>query len=101
MARPAPGTERTVALITFLADHSGRSFSLSELARRLQLDKATAHATLAALNDAPGFRDRLSADEVPAYANRLVQSAAITAATNGRHPPKEVGRKIGSLADAD
>jgi len=52
MARPAPGTERTVALITFLADHSGRSFSLSELARRLQLNKATAHATLAALNDA-------------------------------------------------
>ncbi|MEX5632677.1 IclR family transcriptional regulator [Parafrankia sp. FMc2] len=51
MARPAPGVERTVALITFLSRHPGRPFSLSELARQLDLNKATAHAMLAALTD--------------------------------------------------
>ncbi|MCK9904713.1 IclR family transcriptional regulator [Parafrankia colletiae] len=51
MPRPAPGVERTVALITFLSRHPGRPFSLSELARQLDLNKATAHAMLAALTD--------------------------------------------------
>jgi len=52
MARPAPATERTVALVTFLADHPGSSFSLSELARRLEMNKATAHSMLTALTSA-------------------------------------------------
>jgi DNA-binding IclR family transcriptional regulator len=52
MARPAPGVERTVALITFLSGHPDEAFGLSELARRLDLNKATAHAMLSTLSDA-------------------------------------------------
>lgn len=51
MPRPAPGVERTVTLITFLSRHPGRSFGLSELARQLDMNKATAHAMLATLTD--------------------------------------------------
>ncbi len=42
MTRPSPATERTVALLNFLASRPGESFSLSELARRLDLNKSTA-----------------------------------------------------------
>ncbi len=52
MPRPAPAVDRTVALMTFLAAHPGRSFSLSELARTLEMNKATAHATIGALTTA-------------------------------------------------
>jgi DNA-binding IclR family transcriptional regulator len=52
MARPAPGVERTVSVLGFLAAHPGESFSLSELARRLDLNKATCHALLTTLTDA-------------------------------------------------
>ncbi|MEX5636353.1 IclR family transcriptional regulator [Parafrankia sp. FMc2] len=52
MPRPAPGVERTVTLITFLSRHPDRSFGLSELARQLDMNKATAHAMLATLTDA-------------------------------------------------
>ncbi|WP_170861031.1 IclR family transcriptional regulator [Trujillonella endophytica] len=45
---------RAVSVLTFLAAHSGEEFSLSELARRLELSKATCHAVLASLADA-GF----------------------------------------------
>ncbi|MFS8641241.1 MAG: 3-hydroxyacyl-CoA dehydrogenase family protein, partial [Symbiobacteriaceae bacterium] len=48
MARPAPGVERTVALVTFLSRHPGRSFGLSELARRLGREPIVA-------KDSPGF----------------------------------------------
>ncbi len=51
MARPAPGTDRTVLVVEFLARHPGQSYSLSELARRLGLNKSTAHALLHALAD--------------------------------------------------
>ncbi|MCU1460536.1 MAG: transcriptional regulator, IclR family [Acidimicrobiales bacterium] len=52
MARPAPAVERTVALLEFLAVHPNEAFSLSELARRLDINKATGHAMVAALTDA-------------------------------------------------
>jgi DNA-binding IclR family transcriptional regulator len=52
MARPSPGVERAVAVLDFLAAHPGEGFTLSELARRLDLNKATAHALLTALTDA-------------------------------------------------
>ncbi len=52
MSRPAPGVARTVALITFLSRHPGQWFGLSDLARRLDMNKATAHATLVQLTDA-------------------------------------------------
>lgn len=52
MARPAPGVDRTVALLTFLSKHPGRWFGLSELARRLGLNKTTIHPMVGALTDA-------------------------------------------------
>jgi len=51
MARPAPGVDRAVEVLDFLTDHPRDAFSLSELARRLDINKATAHAVLNALTD--------------------------------------------------
>src|SRR6202008_2133818 len=50
----APAVDRTVALLNFLAAHTDQEWSLSELARRLHLNKATAHAMLTPLTD-PGY----------------------------------------------
>ncbi len=52
MSRPAPGVERAVLILNFLAAHPGEEFSLSELARRLELSKATCHAVLTTLTAA-------------------------------------------------
>lgn len=52
MARPAPAVERTVALLEFLAANPNEAFSLSELARRLDINKATGHAMVSTLADA-------------------------------------------------
>lgn len=52
MARPAPSVSRVVALINLLGEHTGGFLNLSEIARRLELNKATAHGILTALNDA-------------------------------------------------
>jgi DNA-binding IclR family transcriptional regulator len=43
--------ERAIAVLDFLAAHPGEGFTLSELARRLELNKATAHALLATLTE--------------------------------------------------
>jgi DNA-binding IclR family transcriptional regulator len=50
--RPAPGAERVVAVLNFLTAHPDESFTLSELARRLDLNKATCHALLMTLTEA-------------------------------------------------
>jgi DNA-binding IclR family transcriptional regulator len=52
VARPAPAVDRTVAVLNHLATHPTRQFTLSELARELELNKATAHGMLATLTDA-------------------------------------------------
>ncbi|HEY7071880.1 MAG TPA: helix-turn-helix domain-containing protein [Acidimicrobiales bacterium] len=51
MARPAPGADRSVAVLDLLASHPDERFTLSEVARRCDLNKATAHALLSALAD--------------------------------------------------
>jgi len=51
MARPAPSVERTVKLLKFLAEHPRERFSLSDIARRLEFNKATCHAMLSELVD--------------------------------------------------
>jgi DNA-binding IclR family transcriptional regulator len=51
MARPAPGAERSVAVLELLAAHPDERFTLSEVARRCDLNKATAHALLNALSE--------------------------------------------------
>lgn len=52
MARRTPAIERAVAVLNHLAAHPDETFSLSELARDLDMNKATAHALLATLVDA-------------------------------------------------
>lgn len=49
MARPAPGADRSIAVLELLAVHPEERFTLSEVARRCGLNKATAHALLSAL----------------------------------------------------
>jgi DNA-binding IclR family transcriptional regulator len=49
MARTSPAVERAVALLNFLARHEDESFTLSELARRLDMSKSTGHTLLATL----------------------------------------------------
>jgi DNA-binding IclR family transcriptional regulator len=50
VARPAPGADRSVRILELLAAHPSDRFTLSEVARRCSLNKATAHALLAALS---------------------------------------------------
>lgn len=52
LARPSPGVARVVAVLNHLAAHPDEGFGLSELSRRLNINKATAHALLAELTDA-------------------------------------------------
>ncbi|MER3452150.1 MAG: IclR family transcriptional regulator, partial [Acidimicrobiia bacterium] len=81
MARRAPATERTIAIVEFLASEPERPFSLSELARRLGLNKATAHAVLGALVDA-GWLLRHPVDKTYTLGPALV---GIGTAAAGRH----------------
>jgi DNA-binding IclR family transcriptional regulator len=57
MARPSPQTDRIVAVINFLAVDSAGGATLSEIARRLRVSKATCYPMLAALTDT-GFLSR-------------------------------------------
>jgi DNA-binding IclR family transcriptional regulator len=50
--RSAPSVERTVTVLNFLAAHNRDEYSLSELARRSGLSKATCHALVTSLTDA-------------------------------------------------
>jgi DNA-binding IclR family transcriptional regulator len=51
MARPAPSVTRVVSLISLLGEHRDEFLTLSEIARHLSLNKATAHGILTALTD--------------------------------------------------
>ena len=51
MARRSPAVDRAVAVLNHLAAAPRQRFTLSELARDLDLNKATAHALLATLVD--------------------------------------------------
>ena len=52
MARPALSATRAVAVLNFLATHATSEFTLSDLASRLDINLASAHAVLAVLTDA-------------------------------------------------
>lgn len=81
MPRPAPSVERTVRLLKFLADNPRERFTLSEIARRLDFNKATCHAMLSELVD-QGMLIRHPADKSyllgPALVN-LGMAAALDA----------------------
>jgi DNA-binding IclR family transcriptional regulator len=52
MARAALAANRAVAILNFLAAHAAEEFTLSDLAARLDINLASAHAVLAALGEA-------------------------------------------------
>jgi DNA-binding IclR family transcriptional regulator len=52
MARQSPPTERVVQVIDLLANHPGEAMSFTDIARRLELSRATCHALLTSLTDA-------------------------------------------------
>jgi DNA-binding IclR family transcriptional regulator len=54
MARRAPAVERSIAVLNFLASQPDDRFTLSEIARNTDLNKATLHAILGALTES-GF----------------------------------------------
>lgn len=49
MSRRTPAVDRTVALMSFLAAHPDEAFSLTELARELDINKATTHSMVSTL----------------------------------------------------
>jgi DNA-binding IclR family transcriptional regulator len=51
MSRSSPSVDRVVAVVELLAAHPERGFSLTEVCRRLDLNKATAHALLSSLTE--------------------------------------------------
>ncbi|MGI5330552.1 helix-turn-helix domain-containing protein [Actinomadura nitritigenes] len=51
MARPAPASTRAATIVSFLTAHPLQGFTISELARHLGMNIASAHATLAVLSD--------------------------------------------------
>jgi DNA-binding IclR family transcriptional regulator len=51
MARAAPASTRAAEIVSFLTAHPARGFTISELARHLDMNIASAHATLAVLTD--------------------------------------------------
>ena len=82
MVRPAPGIERTVAILNFLAEHPDQRFSLSELCRRVGISKATAHADVNTLADA-GYLLRNPTDKTFTLGPALV-SLGMAASTTER-----------------
>lgn len=71
MARPSPGARRVAAVLEFLASCPDDRFTLSELARACQLNKATAHAMLVEMT-ASGLLRRHPEDKRYSLGPRLV-----------------------------
>jgi DNA-binding IclR family transcriptional regulator len=49
MSRSSPGVRRVAAILNFIAEHPGQSFTLTDLVRALKLSRATCHALLTGL----------------------------------------------------
>jgi len=71
MARPSPGVARVVGVLDFLAEHPDEMFNLSELCRRVDMNKATAHSLLGELTDA-GYLVRDPVDKTYGLGPRLL-----------------------------
>ncbi len=60
MARSSPGVERTISILSFLAEHPGQAFTLTDFVNALKINGATCHAALNSLVEA-NFLYRTSA----------------------------------------
>jgi DNA-binding IclR family transcriptional regulator len=96
VARPAPGVARVVGVLDFLADHPEDAFSLSELCRRLDLSKATAHSLLGELTDA-GYLVRDPLEKTYGLGPRLL-AVGLAAGRNDRALLNRARRHIRRLA---
>ena len=82
MARPAPAAVRATDIISFLAAHPSRAFTISELVRHLGMNIAFAHATLAVLCDCgflirdPVHRTDEDLEKLTSVVNELKAEAA-------------------------
>jgi DNA-binding IclR family transcriptional regulator len=54
--QPAPSTQRAIAIVRLLAEHSGETYAVAELARRVGQSRATCQAVLLALESADWVR---------------------------------------------
>jgi DNA-binding IclR family transcriptional regulator len=86
----APAVARTVALFDFLATRPGEAFTLSELARRLGLQKSTVHAVVTTLADA-GYLTRHPVEKTYTLGPALV-TVGNAAAVRPRIDPTEHAR---------
>jgi DNA-binding IclR family transcriptional regulator len=89
VARPAPAANRAIDIVNFLAAHPTESFTMSELARRLDMNGASAHAVLAVLTDA-GYVVRHQTHKTYGLGPALV---ALGQAALERHGVIEVARR--------
>ena len=85
MARAAPAADRAVRILSFLTAHPSRGFTISELVDHLDMNIASAHATLAVLSDS-GFVVRDPVHRTYILGPAL---AATGFATLGQHPAIE------------
>jgi DNA-binding IclR family transcriptional regulator len=108
MARAAPASARAAEIVSFLTAHPARGFTISELARHLGMNIASAHATLAVLTDC-GFvvRDQVHRTYVlgPALAvtgfAAMEQHPAIGAAIDqSEELAGQIGAEVGVMAAA-
>jgi DNA-binding IclR family transcriptional regulator len=96
MARPALSGSRTIEILNFLTAHAGQAFTLTELAKRLDINLASAHAVLAAMTDA-GYLVRHPVHKTYELGPLLIP---IGRAALERHRVIEAGREqLGVLTD--
>jgi DNA-binding IclR family transcriptional regulator len=96
MARPSPGVARVVGVLDFLAEHPDEVFNLSELCRRIDMNKATAHSLLGELTDA-GYLVRDPVDKTYGLGPRLL-AVGLAAGHNERAVLSRARRHLRRLA---
>lgn len=96
MARPSPGVARVVGVLDFLAEHPDEVFNLSELCRRVDMNKATAHSLLGELTDA-GYLVRDPVDKTYGLGPRLL-AVGLAAGHNERAVLSRARRHLRRLA---
>lgn len=97
MARPSPGVARVVGVLDFLAEHPDEVFNLSELCRRVDMNKATGHSLLGELTDA-GYLVRDPVDKTYGLGPRLL-AVGLAAGHNERIVLSRARRHLRRLAD--
>jgi DNA-binding IclR family transcriptional regulator len=108
MSRPALAATRAISVLNFLAAHPAESFTLSDLASRLDINVASAHALLGVLTEAgylvrhPRLRTYALGPSVVALGSAAMEGhAAIDLARDAaRDLAKEVGLEVAVTAPA-